>query len=171
LPIREPVELKLDWIPESTLESRPYVCVQLPRAPMGRSDGFGMDLLPDCKVIQRGIDALRERFAIVQIGAGAPLYRFRHIDIDLAGNTTVPGLLDVACGAAGFLGYVSYIVPLAESLDKPAMLVWSHKGMSRGHPYVRQITPGKILHKPSCRFVIDNWPLEQIDREFDGFLR
>ena len=168
--ISEPVELRLDWAPETTLDIRPYVCVQLPRAPMGRSDGFGADLLPDCRLIQRAIDALRDRFAIVQIGAGEPLFRFKHLDLDLTGKTSVAGMLDVAAGASGFLGYVSYIVPLAESLDKPAMLVWSHKGLSRGHPYIRQITPAKILSKPSCKFVIDNWPLADIDKVFDGFL-
>ena len=168
--IGEKIDLRLDWVPETTLDIRPYVCVQLPRAPMGRSDGFGSDLLPDCRLIQRAIDALRDRFAIVQIGAGEPLFRFKHLDLDLAGKTSVAGLLDVAAGASGFLGYVSYIVPLAESLDKPAMLVWSHKGLRRGHPYIRQITPAKILSKPSCKFVIDNWPLADIDKVFDGFL-
>ena len=138
---------------------------------MGRTDGFGADLLPDCWVIQRAIDVLRDRFAIVQIGSGTPLFQFRHIDLDLAGKTSVAGLLDVAAGASGFLGYVSYIVPLAESLDKPAMLVWSHKGMNRGHQYIRQITPKKILGKPSSKFVIDDWTLADIDKEFDAFLR
>jgi hypothetical protein len=164
--IREPVELRLDWRPTSDKGERlkehgkPILCVQLPRNPMGRTDGFGKDLLPDCRVIQRCIDAYRGRALIVQIGKGAPLFKFQGIDVDLANQTTVCEMFDVALAADAFLGYVSFIVPLAESLGKPALFVWSRLGMTRGPVYVRQITPQKILHRPTSRFVLDDQPLE-----------
>lgn len=71
--ITTPVELRLDWaltdhaLPRELRQRSPLpiVCVQLPRAPMGRTDGFGAELLPDCRVIQRAIDALHGRALIV----------------------------------------------------------------------------------------------------------
>lgn len=168
--IKEPVELKLDWpASASTLADRlqgrpalPVVCVQLPRTPMGRTDGFGAELLPNCAAIQVAIDALRGRALIVQIGAGKSLYSFNHIDLNLANETTVSELLDVASVADAFIGYPSYTIPLAESFDKPALFVWSRRGTKAMHAYVRQITPQKILHKPSSRFVFDDATEQEI---------
>lgn len=175
--IEETVDLRLDWKPTNheligkLQQGKPIICVQLPRAPMGRKDGFGAELLPDCAVIQKAIDRLHGRAVIVQIGSGKPLYRFRGVDIDLADKTSVSDLLDVASVASGFLGYCSFIVPLAESLSKPALLAWSRRGLRSGTLYVRQITPGKILHKPSSRYVMDDATNEQINEAADDLLR
>lgn len=174
--ILEPAELRLDWVPTSEAgerlkeQGKPVVCVQLPRAPMGRSDGFGKELLPDCRVIQRMIDALRGRAFIVQIGAGQPLFKFDGLDMDLANQTTVAEMIDVAHAAAGFLGYVSFLVPLAESLDKPGLFVWSSRGLKAGHPYVRQITPQKVLFKESSMHVFDDCKADQFDSAAEKFL-
>jgi hypothetical protein len=162
--VREPVELRLDWRPSSDLGDRvrrmamgrPIVAVQLPRVPMARRDAFGAELLPDCRTLQRLIDALKGRALIVQIGAGRPLFTFRGIEVDLANLTTVCELFDVAREVDAFLGYVSFVVPLAESLDKRALLVWSRAGLKAAPLYVRQITPAKILEKPTSRFVFDD---------------
>lgn len=150
------VALTLPWIAAEVSIPRPFVCVQLPRSPMGRRDGFGKEILPDCGKIQQAINMLRGRATVVQIGAGQPLYRFDGIDIDLANKTTVAGMIDVASHASAFIGYPSFIVPLAEALDKRALLVWSRKGLASGTLYVRQITPQKVIHKASSRWVIDN---------------
>ncbi len=151
---------------------KPVLVVQLPRSPMGRTDGFGAELLPDCRVIQKLIDRARETHTVVQVGAGAALFKFEGIDLDLANGTTVAEMLDVAAVADRFLGYVSFLVPLAESFNKPALFVWSRAGLdTRQHLYVRQITPKKVLHKPSSRFVIDDWMQEKIDEVADDFLR
>lgn len=164
--IPEPVDLRLDWEPLNLdlvrglrYKLRPIVVVQLPRAPMDRTDGFGADLLPNCGVIQRAIDMIGNRAYFVQVGSGAPLYRFSGIDLDLANKTSVTDLLDVGYAADAFLGYVSYIVPLAESLKKPALLIWSRKGLNSIEPrreFIRSITPQKILHRESSRAVIDD---------------
>ena len=150
------VALTLPWVAAPVTIPRPYVCVQLPRSPMGRRDGFGKELLPDCRKIQQAIDMLRGRATVVQIGAGQPLFKFTGIDIDLANKTSVAGMIDVASQAEAFIGYPSFIVPLAEALDKRALLVWSRKGLASGTLYVRQITPQKVIHKASSRWVIDN---------------
>lgn len=130
--------------------------IQLPRAPFGRVDGYGMSLLPDCRAIQYAIDAL-DGYYKVQVGKGRPLHAFDGIDLDLANATSVVELLDLAARAELFVGYVSYFVPLAESLDKRAIFVWSKAGLKSPLELIANITPSKILHrKDLCRFVLDN---------------
>lgn len=175
--ISEPVELKLDWVPKnieliaSLQRGKPIVIVQLPRNPMGRTDGFGKELMPDCRVIQKLINHVKDRATIVQIGAGAPIYRFEGIDIDLANKTSVRDLLDVASAADGFIGYCSFIVPLAESLDKPGLFVWSRKGLNLNQPYIKAITPKKILEKTTSKFLIDDCTDDEIRQAAEVFLR
>lgn len=161
--IRERVDLRLDWRPANGLligdllaPGKPVVVVQMPRAPFGRLDGYGMELLPDCSTIQRAIDALAGKAVIVQVGHGKALHRFERVDIDLANRTSVADLLDVASLASGFLGYCSFIVPLAESFSAPALVVWSRRGLKSRDAYIRTITPKKILHRSSSRAVWDD---------------
>jgi thiol-disulfide isomerase/thioredoxin len=167
--IHEPVEFRVDWTVtnQSLVDSmrssgRPVLVVQLPRTPMGRTDGFGASLLPDCRAIQRLINEAKETHTVVQIGAGVPLYRFSGIDVDLANKTTVAELFDVVSAADRCLGYVSFLVPMAEVLDKPATFVWSARGLKDGQLFVRRITPKKILHKPTSKYVIDAQLMESV---------
>lgn len=174
--IKEPVDLRLDWtIGNRALADRLrapgrlVVVVQLPRSPMDRKDGFGAELLPDCRVLQRAIDRLGGRATIVQVGKGKPLHRFAGIDIDLADQTSVSDLLDVAAVADGFLGYPSFLIPLAESFAKPALIVWSRKGLNSRHLVIRQMTPAKLLHRQSCRFAVDDDSDWDLNRNVDAF--
>ncbi len=157
-----PAELRLDWTmtnprlaDEVTSGGRPVLIVQMPRTPMGRTDGFGRTLLPDCRAIQALIDRDGSASKVVQIGAGRPLFDLRGIDLDLANRTTVAETIDAVSVADRCLGYVSFLVPLAESLDKPATFVWSRRGLNDGQPFIASITPRKVLHKASSRAVID----------------
>lgn len=174
--LSEPVDLLLDWTVQDPVltgrllaDGRPIVCVQLPRAPMGRTDGVGHELLPDCRRIQQVIDQLRGRVLVVQIGAGRPLYKFSGIDVDLRDETTVSQLFDVASVASGFLGYVSYVVPMAEALLKPSLLVWSRLGLRSSTGFVRQITPEKILERASSLHVVDNCAPDQLSEMTERF--
>jgi ADP-heptose:LPS heptosyltransferase len=137
---------------------------------MGRVDGFGAELLPDCRVIQKAINEIRGRALVVQIGAGNPLFKLEGIDIDLVGKTTIPELLDIASHADAFVGYPSFVVPLAEALNKPSLIVWSRRGLNARDPFISRITPAKILHKPSSRFVIDDCADEQLRKTVDEIL-
>lgn len=172
--IREPVELRLDWRPQGpTLlrrASRPIVAVMLPRAPMDRKDGFGAELLPDCAVLQRAVDRLKGRASLVQIGKGAPLYQYRGLDLDLANKTTVSELLDVASEVDGFLGYPSFVIPLAESFDKPALIVWSERGLQSRHLVIRQMTPQKLLHGKRSLWFSDARSDEVLNARANAFL-
>lgn len=176
--ILEPVDLRLDWTaknPRILSEVRnpyrlPIIVVQMPRQPFGRSDGYGAELLPDCRRIQDAIDALSKKAIIVQVGAGDALFNFERVDLDLSNRTSVVDLLDVASLADGFLGYCSFIVPLAESFSRPALLVWSRRGLASSNEYIRTITPTKILHRVSSRAVIDDCSDTEMVRAVDALL-
>lgn len=167
--------LQLDWQIDEELRlhrliDRPaIIAVQLPRAPMGRTDGYGRDLLPDCGVLQRIIYRLVRDAAIIQVGAGEPLYHFTGVDLDFANCTTVPELLDIAAQVDGFVGYPSFVIPLAESLGKPALIVWSRAGLRSAREPVRQMTPQKLLHGPLSRFVIDDCSPSALEAATDAF--
>lgn len=158
------IPLKLDWMVRNgclvdSLKSdgRKIVLVQMPRAPFGRTDGFGLDLLPNWKRLQDAIDDLGSEVVKVQVGSGKAMHAFDGIDIDLTNRTSVTDLLDVASVADGFVGYCSFFVPLAECFDKPALLVWSSKGLRSSEYIIRQMMPEKVISKPSCcRYVIDD---------------
>lgn len=173
--ITETVDLRIDWQPRNVelverLSSvgRPVIVLQMPRAPFGRTDGFGAEFLPDCRAIQRIIDRVGTCGYFVQIGMGSALYQFSGVDLDLTNQTSVSDVLDVGYAAHGFLGYCSFIIPLAESFSKPVLLVWSRRGLNSPHEVVRQMTPQKILHRASSRYVVDDWPDADITRSADA---
>lgn len=159
--ISEKVEFRLDWQVVNPRWAEiihgPLVLVQMPREPMDRRDGYGMELLPDCRTIQRAIDILLDRgVRVVQIGKGNSLFNYANLTADLSNQTTVADILDIASLADGMLGYCSFMAPLAECLDKPALFVWSQKGLRSSNPFIRQIVPSKIFNKPSSRAVMDD---------------
>jgi hypothetical protein len=172
------VELKLDWVTKSNkhIESikapgKPIACVQLPRAPMGRSDGFGLEILPDCRVIQRAIDRLKKKYTIVQIGAGECLYKFDGIDFDLSNKTTVRELIDIASVADLFVGYCSFILALSESLKKPSIMVWSRAGLNSKDAYIRRIKPSKIIeYQKITKYIIDDCEIKETEGIANEFL-
>ena len=174
--IREPVDFRLDWKPtsprlvEKIRSMAPVVAVQLPRTPMDRKDGFGLELLPDCNIIQRALNRIRRHARIVQVGKGEPLHRFTGIDLNLANRTSVAELIDAVWAADAMLGYVSFAVPLAESLNKPALFIWSRRGLASQHEFIKQVTPRKILHRASSRAVFDDCPEQELRGAADALL-
>lgn len=172
------IELSIDWRPLNTVLvnrvrsfRKPTIVVQMPREPMGRTDGYGLDLLPDCRAIQRIIDTIGKRATFVQVGAGVPLHRFSGIDVDFANQTSVSDMIDIAWAADAALGYCSFIVPMIESLRKPALLVWSRKGLRSHTDFIRRITPNKIVHRPDTTHVVmDDCDDDELHRVTDAFL-
>jgi len=163
--IRESVDLVLDWNPVNeelvrTLRryagAKPIIFVGLPRLPMDRSDGYGAELSPDFTVIQRIINEIKGEAVLVQVGKGKPLFEFAGLDFNLANETSVSEAIDVGYAADGFLGYVSFLVPLAESFSKPGLYVWARRGLASRTEYVRLITPDKVLHRRSSAAIFDD---------------
>jgi hypothetical protein len=173
--INEPVELKIDWgqinkeLIESIKTDKPLLVVALPRAPMGRNDRFAIDLLPKKDIYQLAVDILKEKYTILQIGAGNPIYNLENIDIDLTDKTSVTDLFDIASVADGFLGYCSYIIPLAESFNKKGLYIWANKGLRSAEQYINTITPKKILEHSNSKYFIDNWDEPKIRQIIDDF--
>ena len=148
------VDYSLDWTPKKDHGlPKEYVLVGLPRTPMDRTDGFGRELLPE----KCGFEAALAHYdlPVVLIGKGAPAYDLK-VDYDFTQKTTVSDVLDLACNATALIGQCSYIIPLAESFDKPLIAVWSAKGLLSDEKYVARITPKKILHKPTSRYLMDD---------------
>lgn len=176
--IGERIPLSIDWAPVNRgLVDRfrsfrkPVIVVQMPREPMGRTDGYGLDLLPDCRAIQRIIDRVGNAATFVQVGAGQPMFRFNGLHVDLANQTSVLDLIDVAWAADAALGYCSFIVPMAESLRKPTLLVWSRRGLRSRNEFIRRITPNKIVHRPeTTHVVVDDADDDELNKVTDAFL-
>lgn len=172
--IKEPISLRLDWQPRNLdllarFKGKPIILVPLPRAPFARTDGYGMELLPDCRAIQRAIDQLKGRAFVIQVGSGVPLFRFCGLDCDLAGQTSVSELLDLAWLADGVLAYCSFMVPLAEAMAKPGLFVWSRRGLHSRTPLIRTITPRKIFTPGhELRAVIDDCTEQELAEAVDA---
>jgi hypothetical protein len=175
--ITEKAELKIDWKPlnsfliDSLRVSKPLLVIALPRAPMGRTDAFAIDLLPKRDVYQYLIDKLRDKYNILQIGAGKPVYTLDNIDIDLTNDTKVTDLFDIASVADAFVGYCSYLIPLAESFNKKGLYIWGNKGLKSSEQFINTITPTKILEHKNSHFLVDNWELERMDDAINAFLQ
>lgn len=147
---------------------RPVVLVHGGRVPMARRDGFGRELLPRKEAFDAVVDSLAGCFT-VQIGQAAQIYPIK-TDISLNGSTSVSDLLDLAHECDGAVGQCSFIIPLCEIFDKPLLCVWSHEGIVKGrHEYIRQITPKKVLSKPTSQAVIDSLPIEKIKESAIAF--
>jgi hypothetical protein len=171
-------EFRLDWRVQNKdlaaslkAHGKPILLVMMARPPMDRADKFGFDLLPDCGVIQKAIDAAKGKYLTVMVGAGQKLYEFTGIDVDLTNQTSITDLLDLGYIADRLLGYCSFFVPLAESLKKPAFFVWSRKGLNSRQPFIRSITPEKILSSKQSKYVIDDAPEGVLSVAIDDFLR
>lgn len=141
---------------------RPLVVVHGGRTPMGRKDGFGKELLPEREAFALALLELGDCFT-VRVGKGEELYPLP-VNVNLQDSTSVTDLLDLARTCDAVVGQCSFAIPIAEVFDKPLLAVWAARGMESHHvhPYIRQITPQKVLSKPTSSFVVDDWPAERI---------
>jgi hypothetical protein len=142
-------------------QGKPIVMLNGGRPPMGRTDGYSDDMLPNRWAFDTVLSMLSDCF-VVKVGKGIELYKLG-CDLDLSNETTSADLLDVAMVSAALVGQCSYMVPLAECFDKPFLGVWAEKGLRSATPFIRQCTPQKILSKPATdRYIVDNWPVQAI---------
>ena len=171
------VELKIDWnvknqslVEEvkSQAEGKKILFVHGGREPMARKDKFGRELLPNGDVFNRTLRELN--FFSVHMGDSELLYPV-YADKCLNRQTSVSDLLDIASIADAFYGQCSFIIPLAESFNKPLLVVWSNKGLHSGEPYIATITPRKILSKKTSTYIVDNWSETQIKERVNEFCK
>lgn len=142
---------------------KPIIMLNGGRPPMGRTDGYSDEMLPDKNTFEYLISSLWDSCFIVKVGKGIEHYSLS-CHYDLSNNTTSADLLDIATVSGALLGQCSYMVPMAECLDKPFLGVWAERGLRSNTHFIRQCTPQKILCKPATdRFVIDNWSRAALD--------
>lgn len=149
----------------SKAAGRAVVLLHGGRTPMGRQDGFGRELLPLPRAFEAVLQEFRDCF-IVRVGLSTDIEYELPCSLDLTGKTSVADLLDLGKHCDGVIGQCSLAVPLAEAFDKPLVAVWAEKGLTRApSAYIRQITPKKILSKPTSMWVLDSWSDDQIRLE------
>ncbi len=141
-------------------DHRRIVMVNGGRPPMGRTDGYGNEMLPARAAFEAVLVSLKDCFT-VEVGKGPEVYPLV-TDFDLSERTSPADLLDIASVASGLIGQCSFMIPLAEALDKPLLVVWAAAGLKSGTEFIRLCRPEKILSKPSSRWVMDDWSAEQI---------
>lgn len=170
--ISEEVDLRLDWSQTEHLFNGLPIAVMLPRNPMGRRDGFGRELNPDYRIIDRLISDHKDECFFIQVGKGTALYKYSSINLDLSNQTSIQQLLDISASVSGFVGICSFMIPLAESLNKPYFALWSEKGLRSKTSYINTITPRKIIHKSElAHYAIDSEPFEKVRDNFRVFLQ
>jgi ADP-heptose:LPS heptosyltransferase len=117
------------------------------------------------------IDLIKDKMLVVKFGQGQALYNLQKTEMDLVNKTTISDMIDAATACDYFFGQCSFIIPLAESLKKPCMILWSSKGLRAPHEYVRLVTPEKILHEDTSKWMYDDWPHERIARTTKEFFK
>lgn len=142
---------------------KPIVVVHGGRPPMGRTDGFGGEILPRAEAFGYALKMFSDCLTVL-VGSGKVSYTIS-TDVDLWDLTSVADVIDLFSIADGVIAQCSFAVPLAEAFDKCLVAVWSSRIAQAGRPYVRAITPQKILSKNTSWFVMDNWTEAQIKEE------
>jgi hypothetical protein len=150
---------------------RPIVGVAMPRRPCGknRDRDLGWELEPDWAFYQRVVDDIADSAYLIQLGTGEARACLRNIHLDLGNRTTVVDFLDVASICDGFLAWCSLFVPLAESLSRPGLFVWSHRGLTSRDRYTSTITPEKIFHKGSSTAILDRCTDKELEAAVSDF--
>ena len=150
---------------------KPVAIVGMPRAPFDRKDGFGRELLPCSSGFRRVFSELKKDYFVVLVGLGSPTYSLGEPDLDLVNRTTVDQLFDIALEADLLVGQPSYMIPLAESLNKRALIVWSSRAKEWSEPIVQQKHPDKIVHrKDLISSIYDDADMELVrDKVFASF--
>lgn len=150
---------------------RPMVLIHGGRAPMNRTDNFGIELLPEKRAFDQVQEAIYRDVLFVRIGEGKQKYAMDRVEVDLWGKTSVSDLLDIGVMCDAIIGPCSFVVPLAEAFDKPLLAIWAAAGMYHArHPYIKSITPQKVLSKPTSTFIVDDWTPEQIAAKARQFI-
>lgn len=134
---------------------RPLVLVHGGRLPMGRTDGFGIELMPSAEAFTTVLEALRGCF-LVQIGKASQVYPLKS-EVDMNGATTVRDIMDLGACCDAVVAQCSFAIPLAEAFDKPLLAVWGSKISASREKFVRTTTPLKVLSGARDRFVMDDW--------------
>jgi hypothetical protein len=143
--------------------------VTAPFKPFGREDNWGKEMTVDFTCMDRLITAKKDDYFFIQTCKDDPIYKLKHIDFNLSRKTTVSDLIDIASLSSVLIGQVGHCLPLAECLNKPALIFFSANGLKCGNKFLESITPEKVIHKKNMiKYIIDNWSEAKIGTEFES---
>lgn len=148
---------------------RPIVIVHGGRAPFGRTDGVGLEILPRREGFAAVLGELQDCFT-VRVGKGNSIYPVP-ASLDLSDQTSVSDLIDLFMICDGVVTQCGWPIPLAECFDKPVLGIWSARGLVSTQPIVALVTPAKVLCKPTSGYVVDDWPAARITEAASTFIR
>ena len=168
---------KIDWRPcspdkvkavRARARGRPLVLIHGGRAPMNRTDGYGMEIVPAPHAFRAAVAEMRDCYRVL-VGKVEQLYTIEH-DENLSGQTSILDLLDLAHGCDKVVAQCSFAVPLAEVFDKPLLAIWSAKGLESPKEFVRAIRPEKVFTRGARdHFIMDDWHLDKIRESARAF--
>jgi hypothetical protein len=173
------IPYKLEWtlknqnikddINKLNTKNKPICLVTAPFKPFGRDDDWGKEMTVDFTCMDRLITEKKDDYFFIQTCKDDPIYKLKNIDFNLSKKTTVSDLIDIASLSSVLIGQVGHCLPLAECLDKPALIFFSANGLKCGNKFLEAITPTKTIYKKSMvKYVIDNWSEAKIRTEFEG---
>jgi hypothetical protein len=149
---------------------KPVCLVVNPHKPFGRVDNWGKEITINAEVINGIIREYRKDYYFVSV-CKTPIAKLEHIDQNMCGKTTVSDLIDIASISQCIVAQIGFALPLAESLEKPALIIFSKKGITCGSAFLEAITPKKVIHKKQLiKSIIDDESQEEINKIFRGLI-
>lgn len=150
--ILEPVQLRIDW---------PVKNRALLDDVRKRANGRRVLMFQPVKKANKEQEALRpKRDAFSRYVAERNEFRVKvgspsHImegdtspcDLDLTGKTTVQDVFDLASAVDVVFCEPCFLLPLAESMDKPVVCMFSRRGFASKVERVYNVTPERLFHK------------------------
>ena len=124
-----------------------YLVVAAPYVPFGRCDGFGKELTIKYQYLDDILRQLKKDYFVIQVGSEDSVYQLKNIDLNLCRKTTITQLMDLTSQASFVVGQVGHMIPIAEALNIPGMIVFSKNGLDCPNKFISSITPQKIIHK------------------------
>jgi len=153
----------------ASIKRKPICLITSPYRPFGRIDNWGKEITVNFDCMKKLINSKKNDFYFVMTCKDTPIYRLENIDCNLSMKTNISDLLDIASISNVIIGQIGHALPIAECLNKPALIFFSKNGMSCGNTFLESITPKKTIHKKNLvKHIIDNESDECIRRTFES---
>jgi len=146
-------------------DNKKIAIVSAPYIPFNRTDGYGHELRIDYAKMQYLLDIMKNYF-IIQVGLNVAVHQLQGIDHYIQTPDYIR-TISIYDNADMIIGQVGHSIPMAEALDKKAMIIYSVKGLQSKHVFINSITPQKIHSKKTTGFIYDNMNDNCIKKRFN----
>lgn len=152
--IVEPVEFRLDWrirnielVKRVRREAagRPVLIFQ----PLKRAANLNDALARPDREAYADFVASRPEYFRVKIGHPGSVQGSGHppCDLDLVGKTSVHDAIDLGASCDAAFGESSFVVVMAEAMDKPFTCMFSSRAIRSGRRHIANLRPERTFHK------------------------